>query len=305
MRHSYSWPERVVTLKIHVNPVSRTYTIVDKTQLRVLTSENDIPKLKQFLNCTESNSSAINQLSSDIDKVYKKFTDQKISQHCEDKKTTELCDKNTIEETNKITEIIKSSCCEDLNVNTLPYNLITENVSSPPIITVVDYDGASTSTNWTSRHACAKCKSQDYLKHQVDPFRSNPVTPDENNISSAMNFTNRRLKTRSTTLDYPANLDKSFHRRTKSFTGNPRCENEENESALRPLVNRKKEMTLRRHYYPEGGWGFVIVTCSALVHFLGVGLQLAAPGTIYISAQLKFHHPPLHSAGNINTFIQF
>ncbi|EFN84991.1 hypothetical protein EAI_17332, partial [Harpegnathos saltator] len=54
---------------------------------------------------------------------------------------------------------------------------------------------------------------------------------------------------------------------------------------------------LRRHYYPEGGWGYVIVTCSMLVHFLGVGLQLAAPGTWHVTAELKFRHPPLHSAG--------
>lgn len=32
---------------------------------------------------------------------------------------------------------------------------------------------------------------------------------------------------------------------------------------------------LWRHYYPEGGWGYVVVTCCILVHILNHGLQLA------------------------------
>ncbi|KAF4522125.1 hypothetical protein B566_EDAN012587 [Ephemera danica] len=32
---------------------------------------------------------------------------------------------------------------------------------------------------------------------------------------------------------------------------------------------------LWQHYYPEGGWGWIVVTCAALVHALGHGLQLS------------------------------
>ncbi|KAL4147987.1 hypothetical protein QTP88_002295 [Uroleucon formosanum] len=32
---------------------------------------------------------------------------------------------------------------------------------------------------------------------------------------------------------------------------------------------------LRRHYYPEAGWGWVVVTCACMVHLLNHGLQLS------------------------------
>lgn len=32
---------------------------------------------------------------------------------------------------------------------------------------------------------------------------------------------------------------------------------------------------LRRHYYPEAGWGWVVVACACLVHLLNHGLQLS------------------------------
>lgn len=32
---------------------------------------------------------------------------------------------------------------------------------------------------------------------------------------------------------------------------------------------------LWRHYYPEGGWGYVVVTCCVLVQLLSHGLQLS------------------------------
>ncbi|XP_072384344.1 uncharacterized protein [Diabrotica undecimpunctata] len=49
-------------------------------------------------------------------------------------------------------------------------------------------------------------------------------------------------------------------------------------------LDARKTTTLRRHYYPEGGWGWVIATCAVLVHVLNHGVQLAysqlvSPGT--------------------------
>lgn len=32
---------------------------------------------------------------------------------------------------------------------------------------------------------------------------------------------------------------------------------------------------LRRHYYPEAGWGWVVVACACMVHLLNHGLQLS------------------------------
>ncbi|XP_037079324.1 monocarboxylate transporter 14-like [Pollicipes pollicipes] len=33
--------------------------------------------------------------------------------------------------------------------------------------------------------------------------------------------------------------------------------------------------TIRQHYYPEGGWGWVVCGCAFLVHLLLTGLQLS------------------------------
>ncbi|XP_050508146.1 uncharacterized protein LOC126885591 [Diabrotica virgifera virgifera] len=49
-------------------------------------------------------------------------------------------------------------------------------------------------------------------------------------------------------------------------------------------LDARKTTTLRRHYYPEGGWGWVVATCAVLVHVLNHGVQLAysqlvSPGT--------------------------
>ncbi|EFN84989.1 hypothetical protein EAI_17330, partial [Harpegnathos saltator] len=54
---------------------------------------------------------------------------------------------------------------------------------------------------------------------------------------------------------------------------------------------------LCRHYYPEGGWGWVVTVVSTLVHLLGSGLQLSIPATIALPAKVKFYHHPLHTAG--------
>ncbi|KAK1127299.1 hypothetical protein K0M31_003843 [Melipona bicolor] len=54
---------------------------------------------------------------------------------------------------------------------------------------------------------------------------------------------------------------------------------------------------LSRHYYPEGGWGWVVTVVGTLVHLLGPGLQLSVPATLALPATLKFYHHPLHTAG--------
>ena len=56
---------------------------------------------------------------------------------------------------------------------------------------------------------------------------------------------------------------------------------------------------LWRHYYPEGGWGWIITVVGTLVHLIGSGLQLSAPASLTFPASIKFHHPPLHTSGKL------
>lgn len=321
MKHSNSWPDHVLTVKVRVNPMSKAYTIVDQDQLRMLTSDSDIYKLKKIVSCTESNSPKINQLTI-IDQTYEQPQENKIRSIAltVGGESPVKCNQNqTIDKLRNFGERITLTLIEEKTMDNRNKNLITENniksirldsVESnsgslkenvrPPIITVVDYDKASILPTWRSRHACAKCKSEGFLKLQVDPFRPSMDTTHRHTSTSPErdNFLNRPLRSRSNSFDVHRNVDKCLGKRAQSFSDNPKFINDVDDTVPRTLVSHRKEMTLRRHYYPEGGWGFVIVTCSALVHFLGVGLQFAAPGTFYISAQIKFHHPPLHSSGN-------
>lgn len=41
-------------------------------------------------------------------------------------------------------------------------------------------------------------------------------------------------------------------------------------------INARKKITLKKHYYPEGGWGYVIVIVTILVHVVSHGLQLTS-----------------------------
>ena len=36
-----------------------------------------------------------------------------------------------------------------------------------------------------------------------------------------------------------------------------------------------KQATIRQHYYPEGGWGYIVLCCASLVNILAHGLQLS------------------------------
>lgn len=349
MRHSNSWPERALTVKVRVDTVSRAYKILKEEpqqQQRTLTSENDIYKLGTFIVPKEINSqriinknkdeiecdiisrnhsefhgidqSSINPLNETINSI--DFTN--IHEHVKHENTEFRSDdelliqpkpitlsidehstavheyKNNIFDDNIVDNILVNVKIESINETS---NKICsspkENSGQPPVIRIVDYDDASTSKTWESRHACAKCKSDGFLELQVDPFRSSAEqSQNKRNCIESGTLKDRRFRSRSTTYDFRPGLGKTFGRRTKSFAGDLRG-TEVNDPSPRPTIDHRKEVTLRRHYYPEGGYGYIVVACSALVHFLGIGLQLAAPGTFHISAELKFHHPPIHSAG--------
>ncbi|KAK2579597.1 hypothetical protein KPH14_010891 [Odynerus spinipes] len=74
-----------------------------------------------------------------------------------------------------------------------------------------------------------------------------------------------------------------------------KSEGNEHPSEGSPQVQARR--LLCRHYYPEGGWGWVVTVVGTLVHLLGPGLQLSVPATLAIPATVKFYHHPLHTAG--------
>jgi len=47
--------------------------------------------------------------------------------------------------------------------------------------------------------------------------------------------------------------------------------------------------TIRQHYYPEGGWGWIVCACGFLVHVFTTGLQFSY-GVLYLEA-VKIHGP--------------
>lgn len=174
---------------------------------------------------------------------------------------------------------------------------------------ILDYDYLTSSrAEWVkAQHACPKCTSEGLLQQRVDPFgpavsskKSNVVRDSRCRVTekpeALRKYSTAEAKMRNSWQRIGGRgLIGSARNRDK---GGVRCGLARNgEAARRGATETRKETTLRRHYYPEGGWGYVIVTCSALVHFLGIGLQLAAPGSWYLTAELKFHQPPLHSAG--------
>ncbi|KAL0117220.1 hypothetical protein PUN28_010218 [Cardiocondyla obscurior] len=185
---------------------------------------------------------------------------------------------------------------EGKSVHVSPKSL--RHVSSPPRIRIVDYDDYVTSfSSKTELHACPKCTSEGALRSQIDPFRSlsqgkRNDDPNARGVSRHNNLIGREKyqskdiwQGNRLLIGEARNVDGTKQKRNNDL------------SPVRSAADFRKEATLRRHYYPEGGWGYVIVTCSVLVHFIGVGLQLAAPGCWHITAEKMFRHPPLHSAG--------
>lgn len=59
----------------------------------------------------------------------------------------------------------------------------------------------------------------------------------------------------------------------------------EEASALPEEVNPRHPRTLRQHYYPEGGWGWIVLAVSAVVHLLAGGLQSA--GAVFAASASK------------------
>lgn len=67
----------------------------------------------------------------------------------------------------------------------------------------------------------------------------------------------------------------------------------------RLVAELRQLLTLKQHYYPEGGWGWVIVVCAVLVQCLSHGLHGAA-GILYDETLKKFGEETTQPAGKQN-----
>lgn len=68
-----------------------------------------------------------------------------------------------------------------------------------------------------------------------------------------------------------------------------------------PPANQTRRL-LWRHYYPEGGWGWVVVGCSVGVHVLNHGLQLGG-GAVLLTAAANTFHTSATNAGTWRVYI--
>jgi len=67
-------------------------------------------------------------------------------------------------------------------------------------------------------------------------------------------------------------------------------------------INARKKITLNKHYYPEGGWGYVIIIITILVHLISHGLQLAS-GLLMSPAMTRFEQTVENSGTTYRTLL--
>lgn len=77
-------------------------------------------------------------------------------------------------------------------------------------------------------------------------------------------------------------LDANFNERTPLDSTLGRAS-----SCAGTILDSRKVATLSRRYYPEGGWGWVTLSCCVFVHVLNHGLQLSF-GMLIVPINVKF-----------------
>lgn len=75
-------------------------------------------------------------------------------------------------------------------------------------------------------------------------------------------------------------------------------------NAHRSQGDFKQLLTLKQHYYPEGGWGWVIMCCAIAVQTLTHGLQIGS-GVLVRECVRKFGPGVTYSAGRMSWFSFF
>lgn len=53
------------------------------------------------------------------------------------------------------------------------------------------------------------------------------------------------------------------------------------------MADLRQLFTMKQHYYPEGGWGWVVLVCAVLVHIVNHGF-LNSAGIFYVEILGKF-----------------
>lgn len=126
-----------------------------------------------------------------------------------------------------------------------------------------------------------------------------------NHTCHCINMRNKRLirRARSTSVTkVDVNAAKiAMRTRSKSVPSPSEVKKQDIDNILDDNFNEacpiaRKAATLRRHYYPEGGWGWVIVGVAVLTGVLGTGLQFASPFFL-IPAGKRFDVHPAYASG--------
>lgn len=76
----------------------------------------------------------------------------------------------------------------------------------------------------------------------------------------------------------------------------PSCHHKGPVSRISSISATSTQSTIKQHYYPEGGWGFVIVAVSTLVAVINHGLHMSS-GVILMGMMMRFKEVALVDTG--------
>ncbi|KAG5871507.1 hypothetical protein JTB14_027170 [Gonioctena quinquepunctata] len=72
-----------------------------------------------------------------------------------------------------------------------------------------------------------------------------------------------------------------------SYYGGSGAEDPPASRAVRLVADLRQLLTLKQHYYPEGGWGWVVLVCGVIIHILSQGF-LSSGGYFYLEILKRF-----------------
>ncbi|KAF5286025.1 hypothetical protein FQA39_LY16467 [Lamprigera yunnana] len=93
----------------------------------------------------------------------------------------------------------------------------------------------------------------------------------------------RNMLSRSRSLPHLSHHDSGLG----SYCGNSVVDEAPASRAARLVADLRQLLTLKQHYYPEGGWGWIVLLTGVLVHVLGHGLLLTF-GMLSVETSKKF-----------------
>ena len=62
-------------------------------------------------------------------------------------------------------------------------------------------------------------------------------------------------------------------------------------------MRKRRIAGIFQHYYPEGGWGYVVLICGFFVHLLTQGLQLSLVSLVLPLTSRRFHSSEVEMIG--------